>query len=86
MHPTGQGMLNTSSRAEMAAILVALRECQSDKGECIVTDSKISIQNISKQLRLPHDTEDDCCQTMPEAIVALGGWAALAVLPGFLLY
>ena len=55
-HPIGQGMLSTINAAELAAILVALRQCQSDQDECIATDSKISMQKISKQLHSPHHT------------------------------
>ena len=35
VHPIGQGMLNTINRAELVAILVALRECRSFEDECI---------------------------------------------------
>jgi len=46
--PYGEGMLNTINRAELIAILVALRECRPDMNECIATDSRCSIQKIAK--------------------------------------
>ena len=40
VHPVGQGMLNNIIHAELAAILVALRECRQYEDECIATDSR----------------------------------------------
>ena len=37
VHPVGQGMLNTINRAELATILVPLRECRQYEDECIAT-------------------------------------------------
>ena len=50
LHPIGQGMLNTINRAELVAILVAPRECRPYEDECIATDSRRSMQKISKHL------------------------------------
>ena len=52
VHPIGQGMLNIN-RAELVAILVALRECRSYEDECIAPDSSYSMQKINKHLRAP---------------------------------
>ena len=43
VHHYKSGMLNTINRAELAAILVALRTCRKDANECIATDSKCSM-------------------------------------------
>ena len=68
VHPIGQGMLNTINRAELVAILVALRECRPYKDECIATDSRCSMQKINKHLRAPAQTKDDCHQSLLQAI------------------
>ena len=66
VHPIGQGMLNTINRAELVAILVALRECRPYKDECIATDSRCSMQKINsiQHLRAPAQTKDDCHQPL----------------------
>lgn len=48
--PYGQGMLNTINKAELIAILVALKRCRPDMNECIATDSRCSMQKIAKHL------------------------------------
>ena len=40
VHPYGQGMLNTINRAELVALLIALRHCRPGVTESIATDSK----------------------------------------------
>ena len=67
--PYGEGMLNTINRAELIAILVALRECRPDMNECIATDSRCSMQKIAKHLRLPSATVDDCHTPLAAEIV-----------------
>ena len=64
-------MLNTITRAELAAILVALRHCQGDRDEIIATDSKCSMDKVVKHIRNPTLTENDCHQPMLQAIVQL---------------
>ena len=64
-------MLNTINRAELVAILVALRECRSYEDECIATDSRCSMQKINKHLRAPAQTKDDCHQPLLQAITTL---------------
>ena len=56
--PYGTGMMNTINRAELIAILVALRECRPSSNECIATDSRCFIQKIAKHVRLPSATVD----------------------------
>ena len=69
--PYGEGMLNTINRAELVAILVALRECRPDMNECIATDSRCSMQKIAKHLRLPSATKDDCHRPLVDEIARL---------------
>ena len=64
VHPVGQGMLNTVNRAELAAVLVALRECRQHEDECIATNSRCSLQTSNKHLRAPAQTKDDCHQLL----------------------
>ena len=71
VHQVGQGMLNTINRAELTAILVALRECRPYEDECIATDSRCSMQKINKHLRAPAQTEDDCHRPLLQAITYL---------------
>lgn len=71
VHPIGQGMLNTINRAELVAILVALRECRPYEDECIATDSRCLMQKINKHLRAPAQTKDDCHQPLLHAITTL---------------
>ena len=71
VHPVGQGMLNTINRAELAAILVAVRECRQYEDECIATDSRCSMQKINKHLRAPAQTKDDCHRPLLQAITNL---------------
>ena len=71
IRPYTQGMLNTITRAELAAILVALRQCQGDRDETIATDSKCSMDKIAKHIRNPTLTTNDCHQPMLQAIVQL---------------
>ena len=71
VHPIGQGMLNTINRAELVAILVALRECRPYEDECIATDSRCSMQKRNEHLRAPAQTKDDCHQPLLQAITTL---------------
>jgi len=59
VHPYGQGMLNTTNRAELAALLIALRHCRPGVTESIATDSKCSMQKIGTHLRSPSSTVGD---------------------------
>ena len=64
VHPIGQGMLNTINRAELVAVLVALRERRSYDDECIATDSRCSMQkiiNIFEPLLRPEMTATNHC-------------------------
>ncbi len=61
--PYEQGMLNTINRAELVALLIALRHCRPDVTESmlrIATDWKYSMQKIGMHLRSPSMTVDDC--------------------------
>ena len=69
--PIGQGMLNTIKRAEVVALLIALRECRSYEDECIATDFRCSMQKMNKHLRAPAQTKDDCHQPLLQTITAL---------------
>ena len=71
VHPVGQGMMNTINCAELAAILVALRECRQYEDECIATDSRCSMQKINKHLRGPAQTKSDCHRLLLQAITNL---------------
>ena len=62
------GMLNTITRAELAAIHAALKECRSDCDEIIATDSKCSMDKMAKHLRDPMLTTDDIHHPMLKAI------------------
>ncbi len=68
VHPSGQGMLNTINRAELVALLIALRHCRPGVTESIATDSKCSMQKIGMHLRSPSSTVDDCHRPLLEAI------------------
>ena len=70
VHPYGQGMLNTVNRAELVAILIALRKCRKGMKECIATDSKCSMQKIAKQLGSPAWTMEDCHRPLLAAIAS----------------
>ena len=69
--PYGTGMLNTINRAELVAILVALRTCRPDQEECIATDSKCSMQKIARHLRDPASTRNDCHRPLVHEICKL---------------
>ena len=47
VHPYEQGMLNTINRAELIALLIAVRHCRPRVKERIATDSKCSMQKIN---------------------------------------
>ncbi len=68
VHPYEQGMLNTINRAELVALLIALRHCRPGVTESIATDSKCSMQKIGVHLRSPSSTVDDCHRPLLEAI------------------
>ncbi len=68
VHPYEQGMLNTINRAELVALLIALRHCRPGVRESIATDSKCSMQKIGMHLRSPPSTVDDCHRPLLEAI------------------
>ncbi len=70
LHPYGQGMLNTITRAEMVALLVGMKKCRLDADECIATDSKCCMQKMAKQLRSPSSSLmiDDCHRHLAKAI------------------
>ena len=57
-----QGLLNTITRAELAALFVALQLCRPQEDEIIATDSKCSMDKIAKHLRNPALTKNDCHQ------------------------
>ena len=61
-------MLNTINRAELVALLIAVRHCRPEVKESIATDSKCSIQKIGMHLRSPSSTVDDCHRPLLEAI------------------
>ena len=63
------GMLNMITRAELAAIVVALRECRPECDE--ITDSKCSMDKIAMHLRHPNMTVNDPHRPMLEASVQL---------------
>ena len=65
------GMLNTITRAELAALLVALRECRPEYDEIIATVSKCSMDKIAMHLKHPTSTINDPHRPMLEAIVQL---------------
>ena len=69
--PYGTGMLNTINRAELVAILVALRTCRPDQDECIATDSKCSMQKTARHLREPASTMNDCHRPLVHEICKL---------------
>ena len=62
---------NTITRAELAAILVALRECRAEADEIIATDSKCSMDKLAMQLSDPTSTANDPHRPMLKAIVQL---------------
>ncbi|DBA80398.1 TPA: hypothetical protein ACH3X2_007340 [Trebouxia sp. C0005] len=66
--PCRQGPLNTITRAELAAILVALRICRPHHDEKNATDSKCSMDKIARHLRDPKLTAYDCHQPILQAI------------------
>jgi len=68
VHPYEQGMLNTINRAEVVALLIAVRHCRPGVKESIATDSKCSMQKIGMHLRSPSSTVDDCHRPLLEAI------------------
>ena len=68
VHPYGQGMLNTINRAELVALLIAVRHCRPGVKESIATDSKCSMQKTGVHLRSPSSTIDDCHRQLLEAI------------------
>ena len=68
VHPYEQGMLNTINRAELVALLIAVRHCRPGVKESIATDSKCSMQRIGMHLRSPSSTVDDCHRPLLEAI------------------
>ena len=57
VHPYGQGTLNTINRAELVALLIAVRHCRPGVQESIATDSKCSMPTV-----------DDCHRPLLEAI------------------
>ena len=69
--PYGTGMLNTINRAELVAILVALRTCRPEQEECIATDSSCSMQKIARHLREPASTVNDCHRQLVHEICKL---------------
>ena len=71
VRPCTQGLLNTITRAELAAIFVALQLCRPREDEFIATDSKCSMDKIAKHLRNPALTKNDCHQPTLTAIVKL---------------
>ncbi len=68
VHPYEQGVLNNINRAELVALLIALRHCRPRLKESIATDSKCSMQKIGRHLRSPSSTVDDCHRPLLEAI------------------
>ncbi len=52
VHPYEQGMLNTINRAELVALLIAVRHCRPGVKESIATDSKCSVQKIGTLAQL----------------------------------
>ena len=71
VNPNRQGMLNTITRAELAAIFVAIEHGCNNQDETIATDSKCSMDKIAKHLQNPALTTNDCHQPMLQAIVTL---------------
>ena len=66
--------LNTITRVELAAILVALRKCRNSHNEIIAhvcTDSKCSMDKIAKNIKNPMLTTNDCDEPMVQEIVTL---------------
>ena len=61
-------MLMTINRAELVALLIAVRHCKPGVKESIATDSKCSMQKIGMHLRSPSSTVDDCHRPLLEAI------------------
>ena len=55
IRPSKPGPINTINRAELAALLYALRRWQDSTDMTIVTDSQSSMQGINAQLRDPND-------------------------------
>ena len=68
MRPYGQGMLNTINRAELVALLIAVRHCRPGVKESMATYSKCSTQKIGMHLRSPSSTVDDRHRPLLEAI------------------
>ena len=68
VHPYEQGMLNTINRAELVALLIAVRHCRPGVKESIATHSKCLMQKIGMHLRSPPSTVDDCHRPLLEAI------------------
>jgi len=54
VHPYEQGMLNTINRAELVALLIAVRHFRPGVAESIATDSKCSMQKIGMHLISVH--------------------------------
>jgi len=61
-------MLNTINRAELVALLIALKHCRPGVTESRATDWKCSVQKIGIHLRSPSSTVDDCHRPLLEAI------------------
>ena len=53
VHPYEQGMLNTINRAQLLALLIAVRHCRPGVNESIATDSKCPMQKTGMHLRSP---------------------------------
>ena len=66
--PYKQSMLNTINRAELVALLIALRHCRPGVTESIATGSKCLTKKIGVHLRSPSPTVGDCHRPLLEAI------------------
>ena len=68
IRPSKPGPINTINRAELAALLYALRRWQDSTDMTIVTDSQSSMQAINAQLRDPNDHKCHVHKHMLQAI------------------
>ena len=66
--PGGMGPTNTIHRAELCGILHALTVCDSGRDVVIATDSRCSIDLITKMLRRPHTLQHSKHRGVLEAI------------------
>ena len=64
--PIAQGMLDTINRAELVAILVAIRECRPYEDERIATDSSCSMQIYLRARLRPKTTATSHCYRLSQ--------------------